>query len=56
MTELVTNLVYVPLVLGVYIKPLYDVTDVSIPALELARDCGDYTLRIKPTITRCFQF
>ena len=43
MAKLVTNLVYVSLVLGVYIKPLYDVIDVSIPALELARDCGGYT-------------
>jgi hypothetical protein len=54
MAELVTNLVHVPLVLGVYIKPLYDVIDVSIPALELARNYGGYTLRIKPMIARCF--
>jgi hypothetical protein len=54
MAELVTNLVYIPLVLGMYIKPLYDVIDVSISALELARDCGGYTFRIEPTITRCF--
>jgi hypothetical protein len=56
MAKLVTNLVHIPLVLGVYIKPLYDVIDVSIPALELARDYGGYTLRIESTITRCFQF
>jgi hypothetical protein len=56
MAELVTNLVRVPLVLGVYIKLLYDVIDISIPALELARDCGGYTLRIEPTIARYFQF
>jgi hypothetical protein len=56
MTELITNLVHVPLILGVYIKLLYDVIDMSIPALELARDCGGYTLRIEPTIARYFQF
>jgi hypothetical protein len=56
MAELVTNLIHVPLVLGVYIKPLYEVINVSISALELARDYGGYTLRIKPTIARCFQF
>jgi hypothetical protein len=56
MAKLVTNLIHILLVLGVYIKPLYDVIDVSIPALELVRDCGGYILRIKPIITRCFQF
>jgi hypothetical protein len=54
MAKLVTNLVHIPLILGVYIKSLYDVINVSIPALELARDCGGYTLRIEPTIARCF--
>jgi hypothetical protein len=44
MAKLVTNLIYVLLVLGVYIKPLYDVINISIPALELARDYGGYIL------------
>jgi hypothetical protein len=54
MAELITNLVHILLVLGVYIKSLYDVIDMSISALELAKDCGGYTLRIEPTITRYF--
>jgi hypothetical protein len=54
MAKLITNLVHISLVLGVYIKPLYDVIDISIPALELAKDYGGYTLRIEPTITRYF--
>jgi hypothetical protein len=44
MAELVTNLIYIPPVLGVYIKTLYDVVNVSKSALDLARDCGCNTL------------
>jgi hypothetical protein len=44
MAELVPNLIHIPPVLGVYIKALYDVVDVSKPALDLARDCGRNTL------------
>jgi hypothetical protein len=44
MAELVTNLIYIPPVLGVYIKALDDVVNVDKPALDLARDCGCNTL------------
>jgi hypothetical protein len=44
MAELVTNLIHVLLVLGMYIKSLYDVINISIPALELTKDYGGYTL------------
>ena len=40
MAELVTNLIYIPPVLGVYIKALDDVINVSKPALDLA---GNYS-------------
>ena len=42
MAELVTNLIHIPPVLGVYIKALYDV--VSKLALDLAGDRGCNTL------------
>jgi hypothetical protein len=44
MAELVTNLIHVSLILGVYIKALYDVVNVSKLALDLARDYGCNTL------------
>jgi hypothetical protein len=44
MAELVTNLIYIPPILGVYIKALYDVINVSKPALDLAKDYGYNTL------------
>jgi hypothetical protein len=44
MAKLVTNLIYISPVLGVYVKALYDVVNVSKPALDLARDCGYNTL------------
>jgi hypothetical protein len=44
MAELVTNLVHIPSVPGVYIKALYEVVNVSKPALDLAGDCGSNTL------------
>jgi hypothetical protein len=44
MAELVTNLIHIPPILGVYIEALYDVVNVSKPALDLARDCGCDTL------------
>jgi hypothetical protein len=40
MAELVTNLIHILPVLGVYIKALYDVVNVSKLALDLARNCG----------------
>ena len=42
--ELVTNLIRIPPVLGVYIKALYDVVNASKPALDLAGDCDCNTL------------
>jgi hypothetical protein len=44
MAELVTNLIHIPPILGVYIKALYDVVNVRKPALDLAGDCGCNTL------------
>ena len=44
MAELVTNLIHIPPILGVYIKPLHDVVNVSKPALDLARNYGSNTL------------
>jgi hypothetical protein len=44
MAELVTNLIHILPVLGVYIKALYDVVNVSKPALDLAGDYGCNTL------------
>jgi hypothetical protein len=44
MPELVTNLIYISPIPGVYIKALYDVVSVSKPALDLAKDCGCNTL------------
>jgi hypothetical protein len=44
MAKLVTNLIHIPPILGVYIKALYDVINVSKLALDLARDCGCNTL------------
>jgi hypothetical protein len=44
MAELVTNLIHIPLVLGVYIKAPDDVVNVGKPALDLAGDCGCNTL------------
>jgi hypothetical protein len=44
MAELVTNLIHIPPVLGVYINAMYDVVNVSKPALDLARDGGCNTL------------
>ena len=44
MPELVTNLIHIPPIPGVYIEALYDVVNVSKPALDLARDCGCDTL------------
>jgi hypothetical protein len=44
MAELVTNLIHIPPILGVYIEALYDVVNVSKPALNLAGDCGCDTL------------
>jgi hypothetical protein len=44
MAELVTNLIHISLILGVYIKALHDVVNVSKSALDLARDCGYNTL------------
>ena len=38
MAELVTNLIYILLILGVYIKALHDVVNVSKSALDLARN------------------
>jgi hypothetical protein len=40
MAELVTNLIHIPPILGVYIEALYDVVNVRKPALDLARDYG----------------
>jgi len=44
MAELVTNPIHIPPVLRVYIKVLYDVVNVSKPAVDLAGDCGCNTL------------
>jgi hypothetical protein len=44
MAELVTNLIHISPVPGVYIKALYDVINVSEPALDLAKDYGCNTL------------
>jgi hypothetical protein len=44
MAELIINLIHIPLILGVYIKALYDVVKVSKLALDLARDYGYNTL------------
>jgi hypothetical protein len=44
MAELVTNLIHIPSVLGVYIKALYEVVNVSKLALDLAGDCSGNTL------------
>ena len=44
MAELVTNLIHILPILGVYIKALDDVINVSKPALDLAGDCGCNTL------------
>jgi hypothetical protein len=44
MAELVTNLIHIPFILGVYIKAPHDVVNVSKPALDLAGDCGSNTL------------
>jgi hypothetical protein len=44
MTKLVINLIYILPILGVYIKALYDVVNVSKSALDLAKDYGCNTL------------
>jgi hypothetical protein len=44
MAELITNLIYISFILGVYIKALHDVVNVSKPALDRARDYGCNTL------------
>jgi hypothetical protein len=44
MAELIINLVYIPPILEVYIKALYDVVNVSKPALDLTKDYGCNTL------------
>jgi hypothetical protein len=44
MAELIINLIHISHILGVYIKALYDVGNVSKLALDLARDCGCNTL------------
>jgi hypothetical protein len=43
-TELIINLIYISPILGVYIKALDDVVNVSKPALDLAKDYGCNTL------------
>ena len=40
MAELVINLIYIPPILGVYIKALDNVINMSKSALDLAKDCG----------------
>jgi hypothetical protein len=40
MAKLVTNFIYIPPILGVYIKALYNIINVSKLALNLA---GDYS-------------
>jgi hypothetical protein len=42
--ELVTNIIYILPILGVYIKALYDVVNVSKSALDLAKNYGYNTL------------
>jgi hypothetical protein len=44
MAELVINLIYIPPILGVYIKALHDVVNVSKPALDLAKNYSSNTL------------
>jgi hypothetical protein len=44
MAELVINLIHIPPILGVYIKALYDVINVSKSSLDLAKDYGCNTL------------
>jgi hypothetical protein len=44
MAELITNFIHIPPILGVYIKALYDVVNVSKSALDLAKDYGCNTL------------
>jgi hypothetical protein len=44
MAELVINLIYISPILGMYIKALYDVVNVSKSALDLAKDYGCNTL------------
>jgi hypothetical protein len=42
--KLITNLIHISPILGVYIKALYDVVNVSKPALDLTKDYGCNTL------------
>jgi hypothetical protein len=42
--KLVINLIYIPSILGVYIKALHDVVNVNKLALDLARDYGSNIL------------
>jgi hypothetical protein len=44
MAELIINLIHILHILGVYIIALYDVGNVSKPALDLAKDYGCNTL------------
>ena len=44
MAKLVANLIHIPPILGVYIKALHDVVNVSKLALDLAKDYGSNTL------------
>jgi hypothetical protein len=44
MAKLVTNFIYISLILGVYIKALYNIINVSKLTLDLARDYGNNTL------------
>jgi hypothetical protein len=44
MVKLITNLIYILPILGMYIKALYDVGNVSKPTLDLAKDYGYNTL------------
>ena len=44
MAKLVTNLIHIPPVLGVYIKALHHVVNVGKPVLDLAGDYGYNTL------------
>ena len=40
MAKSIANFIHIPPVLRVYIKALYDIVNVSKPALDLAGDCG----------------
>jgi hypothetical protein len=42
--KLLINLIYIPSILGVYIKALHDVVNVNKLALDLARDYGSNIL------------